>query len=390
MKTIQLKKDYHNRIIKGHLWAWRNDFSEEDLMGVQKGEVIRLTSAGGAFLGVGFANPESNIAFRMFDRDGSEPSKDMFQDRIELALELRRRVRANSDVYRLTFGESDLLPGLIVDKYSGCLVISQSVAGMEPWTDTIVQILDDLLNPEVIILKNTNLLRTLEGLPVEKKVLHGSWAGPVEVKYDGVKVFVDCWNGRKTGLFLDHRENRALLAKMVRSGDRVLDLYSHCGLWSLVLRKSVKCHCFCIDSDSNAISLGEQIARINGWENDFHFYNLSVNEFFSSSNDKFDVVIADPPAFAKKKRYLKSALLTYEDLFASALAMLKNRGLFVASSCSSFVSQQILFEVVKRSAARAGRNLQFLAAGTQALDHPVLPHMPETHYLKCLYFRVVS
>jgi len=390
MKTLRMKKDYHIRLLKGHLWGWKNDFDPHELSQTEPGEVVRAESSRGEFIGTGFVNPNSHVAFRLLRRQEGTPDDAFFRGRLENALDWRRRIRPDNPVCRLVYGESDGLPGLTVDRYGPVLVLSQSVYGMEQWTPFFIQELHRRLNPEIIILKNSNPLRRLEGLPLETSVVKGAWQSAVEVNYDGVRVLVDCFGGRKTGLFLDHRENRLLLKHMLQQGDTVLDLYSHCGLWSLTLMDGGASRSVCVENDQSVIDLGRASVEANGWTDRIEFIREDVALFLQSSSEIFDIVVLDPPAFAKKKRYLKNALPAYEAHNELALRRIRPGGLFVSSSCSSFVSREILEKVIRTAAIHAGRRLQLVAQGTQALDHPVLFAMPETHYLKCLFFRVMD
>lgn len=393
MKTLRLLAEYHTRLLRGHPWAWRGDFAPESLEGLSPGEPVRLESSHGDFLGVGFANPRSHVAVRLVSREDRPPDADLIRARLDRALAWRERVRGDTAVCRLVYGESDGLPGLAADRYGPALVLSQTVAGMEPWTDLVAEELDRRLRPEVIILKNTNRLRRLEGLPLEARVLKGAWTGPVEVDLDGAKVVVDCLGGRKTGLFLDHRENRRLLAGLVRGGGTVLDLYSHCGLWSLAALSAGAGRAVAVDSDPAAVDLGRASAAINGWADRLEFVPSDAAYFLEPTPPglpaEFDVVVLDPPAFAKKKRYLKDALEAYARLNALALRRVAPGGLLVTSSCSSFVTREMLTRLALDAATSVGRELQLVAEGTQALDHPVLLALPETHYLKCLFFRIL-
>jgi 23S rRNA (cytosine1962-C5)-methyltransferase len=394
MKTLRLLAEYHTRLLRGHPWAWRGDFTPDALDGVAPGEAVRLESSHGDFLGVGLANPRSHVAVRLVSREDRPPDAGWIRHRLDGALAWRERVRSDTSVCRLVYGESDGLPGLAVDRYGPVLVLSQTVAGMEPWTDLIAEELDRRLHPETIILKNTNLLRRLEGLPLETRVLKGAWTGPVEVDVDGSRVVVDCLGGRKTGLFLDHRENRRLLARLVRGGETVLDLYSHCGLWSLACLAAGAERAVAVDSDAAVLALGRASASANDWSGRLAFVESDAAVFLEAASgspqDNFDIVVLDPPAFAKKKRYLKDALETYARLHALALRRVAPGGLLVASSCSSFVTREMLTRLAMDAATAAGRVLQLVAEGTQALDHPVLLPLPETRYLKCLFYRAMD
>lgn len=387
MKTLHMLKDYHNRIAHGHAWGWRNDFDPEELAGTSPGEAVRLESSSGVPLGTGFANPLSHIAFRLMTREDRPPDESLVGELLDSALEWRRRVRGDTRVRRLVYGESDGLPGLAVDQYGDVLVLSQSVAGMEPFTNFLVARLVDRLGPETVIVKNTNLLRRLEGLPLETSVAVGEWSGPVTVDVDGVSVVVDCVGGRKTGLFLDHRENRRMLSGMGVAGARVLDLFSHCGLWGLALLRAGAAACTCVDSDGAAAISGSASAVANGWEGRVEWAVSDAAAYLRGCVRSYDVVVLDPPAIVKKKRYLKAGLETYAGLVALSLARVAHGGLFVASSCSSFVTSEMWVNLVRDTAAKAGHRLQLVATGTQAIDHPVLASMPETAYLKCLFFR---
>ncbi|HQF85654.1 MAG TPA: class I SAM-dependent rRNA methyltransferase [Acidobacteriota bacterium] len=390
MRTLRMEKDYHTRIRRGHRWAWRGDFDPAALAGVAPGEAVRLESGAGEFLGVGYANPLSHIAVRMVDFDDREPDAALVRRRLEAALAWRERVRPGAAVARLVFGESDGLPGLVADRYGSVLVISQSVAGMERWTGLVAEELSACLGTDTVILRNTNLLRRLEGLEVETRLLAGRWDGPVTVDHDGVRVVVDCWAGRKTGLFLDHRENRRLLSQLVHAGEFVLDLFSYSGLWAHTLLAAGAGRAVCVDSDPAALEMARASAAANGWANRLEAVTQNVEEFLAAETRRFDVVVLDPPAFAKKKRFLDDALAIYRRHNALALARVAPGGVLATASCSSFTTREMLLREVIAAAAEAGRDVQLVAEGCQALDHPVLPAMPETHYLKCMFFRVMS
>lgn len=386
MKTLRMLCDYHTRILRGHFWAWRGDFEDGALADVEPGEVVRLEGSGGEFLGTGFANPRSHIAVRLMDPTGRVPDESLLAERLDRALAWRARVRKDEACLRFVYGESDGLPGLVVDRYGPVLVLSQTVAGMEPWTDFLVAELARRLAPQAIVVKNTNRLRLLEGLPLGVRVAFGSLDGPVEVPYDGGRVVVDCLGGRKTGLFLDHRENRRFLASLLLGKERVLDLFGHVGLWSHTLLAHGAGHAVCVESDPAVTALGRLSARASGWEDRLDFVEADAGTFLQEDTSLYDVVVLDPPAFAKRKRYLKNALELYALFNQRALARLAPGGIFATSSCSSFLSDQDLERLVQGAASALGRRLHLVGTGGQALDHPILLAMPETRYLSCLFF----
>jgi len=390
MRTLRMEKDYHTRIARGHRWAWRGDFDPAALAEVSPGEAVRLESSAGEFLGVGYANPLSHIAVRVVDFNDREPDAALVCARLAAALAWRERVRPGAAVARLVFGESDGLPGLVADRYGPVLVLSQSVAGMERWTDLVADELSGRLGVETVILRNTNLLRRLEGLEVETRLLAGRWDGPVTVDHDGVRMVVDCWAGRKTGLFLDHRENRRLLSRIVHEGEFVLDLFSYSGLWAHTLLAAGAGRAVCVDGDAAALELARASAAANGWAARLETVTQHVEAYLAAETRRFDLVVLDPPAFAKKKRFLDDALAIYRRHIALALARVAPGGVLAAASCSSFTTREMLLREAIAAAAEAGGAVQLVAEGCQALDHPVLPAMPETHYLKCMFFRVMG
>lgn len=390
MRTLRMEKDYHTRIVRGHRWAWRGDFDPAVLAAVAPGEAVRLESSSGEFLGVGYANPLSHIAVRVVDGEDREPDAALVRRRLAAALAWRERVRPGAAVARLVFGESDGLPGLVADHYGPVLVISQSVAGMERWTDLVAEELSTRLGTDTVILRNTNLLRRLEGLAVETRLLAGRWDGPVTVDHDGVRMAVDCWAGRKTGLFLDHRENRRLLSQLVHEGEFVLDLFSYSGLWAHTLIAAGAGRAVCVDSDAAALELARASAAANGWANRLETVTQDVEAYLAAETRRFDLVVLDPPAFAKKKRFLDDALAIYRRHNALAIARVAPGGVLATASCSSFTTREMLLREIVAAAVEVGRDIRLVAEGCQALDHPVLPAMPETHYLKCMFFRVVG
>lgn len=387
-KQIILKSKEDRRVLAGHPWAFSNEIRE--IRGEpEAGDVVELRSAGGKLLGVGFYNPHSLIAFRMLSRTAEECSPDLFLRRLRQALELRKKLYPHSETFRLVHGESDFLPGLIIDKYNDYVALQTLSFGMDVRLDMICDALDELLHPKGIVERNESPLRSLENLPQRKGILRGS-VEPVIVEEDGVRFEVDLLAGQKTGFFLDQRENRIAVRSLCRNAD-VLDCFCNDGGFALHAAYAGARSVLAIDASAEAIRQSQRNAMLNSVSS-LETRQADVFESLKelgSADRRFDVVILDPPSFTRTKKNVQAAKKGYRELHTLALRVLKRGGILATASCSHHIQPDVFLEIVDTTARKIGRTLQLLDWRSAAPDHPILPAVPETRYLKFGLFRVV-
>jgi 23S rRNA (cytosine1962-C5)-methyltransferase len=390
LPVLQLMPGAHRRIRRGHLWVYRDEL-QPPLPTLEPGAIVRVETSYGYDLGVGFYHPHSTIAVRLLLSGGPVDSA-FFEQRIVRALQLRQQVFGDSTVYRLVFGESDLLPGLIVDRYGDWLAVQFLSAGMEARAPVIVDALRSVL-PQVhgIIAKNDTVLRQKEGLVRSEEILWGTVPTRIDVQLGDVRMYVDLVGGQKTGLYLDQRDNYRLVAHLARNR-RVLDCFTHEGGFALHCALAGAAEVVGVDSSVAAIALARANAELNGLGTTCRFVEADVFDFLAEAvarGEQWDMVILDPPAFAKSTHHIPSALRGYAAINRRALQLLGDGGILVSASCSHHISAAMLLDVVSSEARRAGCRLRLLARGMQSPCHPIYPPMPETEYLKLLIFEVL-
>ena len=391
LPPLRLRKDEDRRLRAGHLWVFSNevDVVATPLVAFQPGDLAEVQDARGAPLGVGYVNPRSLIAVRMVSRDrNAQLDRAFLRGRIRRALALRDTV-FGAPFYRAVFGESDGLPGLVVDRFGDRLVVQITTAGMERVRDEIVQALRDELSPAGILLRNDVGGRELEGLPSYVETAWGEVPDVLPLEENGVK-FEAPVAGQKTGWFFDHRMNRARLASYVRGG-RVLDVFSYVGGWGVQAAAAGAERVMCVDASASALEMVARNAALNGVEERVSAIRgdaFDVLRQLAADGERFDTVVLDPPAFIKRKKDVKQGEEAYRRLNTLALDVLKQDGILVSASCSYHLPRASLQDAVLRAGRRQGRSLQVVEQGHQGPDHPVHPAIPETAYLKAFFVRV--
>ncbi len=381
-KAVTLKKNEDRRINNGHLWAFSNEILK--ISGdPAAGDIVELRNFAGALIGTGFYNPHSLIAVRVLARKEEEIDFRFFSARIEAAHRLRQRTFAHSETYRLIHGESDYLPGLVVDKYNDQLVVQAFSCGMDRRMTLICDVLESLFHPRSIIERNDIPGRSLEGLDQKKGVVRGSM-GAAGVTEHGLKYSVDLLEGQKTGFFLDQRENRRAIRRYAR-GARVLDCFCNEGGFSLNAAAGEATEVTGVDISESAVVR----ARTNAVSNDLgsraEFVAADCFEYMKQAagkNEKFDLIILDPPSFAKNRKSVRKAKKGYKDLHLLAYKLLNEGGILATASCSHHVYEDTFLEIIHESARASDRSISLLEWHGASPDHPVLPGMPETKYLK--------
>ena len=376
-----------SRLLAGHLWVFSNELASSPKK-FMPGSLVELQDKKGLFLGIGYANPHSLISIRILTRKKEEIDGAFIKRRIEDALAYRKRFIGDRTSFRAVYSEGDLLPGLIVDKYEDCLSVQFLTLGMEAMSEIVIQALDEVFSPSTIVLRNDNNIRTLEGIPLEKKIVKGSIDTLPVIDEFGLKMEIDPMSGQKTGFFLDQAENRAAFASLA-SGGVGLDLFSYTGAWSLALaKKGVRMKG--VDSSDYAIGQARKNAELNKLTN-CEFVKEDVFEAVKAekaSGRKYECIVLDPPAFVKSKTKMAEAIKAYRELNNACMGLLKYKGLFATSSCSYHVDRVMFLDILRAAARDAGKQARVIETRSQAKDHPAALTVPETEYLKCVLMEV--
>ena len=387
IRTISLKRNADNRIKFGHLWVFSNELQE--IPKLQPGVVVKVVDSNQKSYGFGFYNPASLISVRLLKTE-IFPSVQLFIERIAISKALRQSLLGDIEMCRLVFGESDLLPGLIIDKYSNYFAIQILSAGMELMKSEIVQALLEIF-PETkgIIEKNDTKLREIEGLPLISTVLFGEIPEKFISQEQGVQLELSLSEGQKTGYFLDQRINRKFVRTISR-GLSVLDCYTNQGGFALNAGIGGAERIAAIDCSETALNAVKRNAELNGLK--IETIKADVAEYLSKAverNEKWDMIILDPPAFAKNRKSVPKAKAAYAKINRLAMKMLNPNGYLIASSCSHHVFEDVFKDAIYRESCKLGKQLKQVYRGGQSPDHPILLSLPETQYLKFFVFQVV-
>ena len=384
---VVLKNHEDERILTGHQWVFSNEIARVN-GSPQAGELVEIVKHDGHTLGFGFFNPHSLIAVRFLSPDHTEISSSFFEQRIGNALILRNRIFPGSESFRLVNGESDFLPGLIVDKYNEFLCLQTLSVGMDQRLETICDVLESMFHPKAIVERNDTPLRVLEHLEEKKGVLRGT-AEHTILSENGAKFNVDLLKGQKTGFFLDQRDNRKTTRCHVR-GLEVLDCFCNEGGFAINAALGGAKHVLGIDISDISVERARVNAVLNQKENiDFKQGDVfDVLKEYSSQRKRFDVVILDPPSFTRSRKNVKSAIRGYKTINGLAQTTIREGGFLITASCSHHITEETFLETVDESSRKAGRKLRLLQFAGASPDHPVLVSMPETKYLKFAVFSV--
>jgi len=391
LRPLYLKRGEERRLAAGHLWVFSNeiDTARSPLTGFEPGDrVCSLTSRDRA-IGYGYVNPHSLIAARILGRDRVHgPGRSLIVHRLQVALSLRQRLYA-TPFYRLVHGESDGLPGLVVDRYGDVLVAQIGTAGMERMQDEIAAALTKVIRPAALVWKNDAAARSLEGLPSYVTTAFGDVPESILVEENGVAFTVSLASGQKTGWFYDQASNRRAFLKYV-PGARVLDVFSYLGAWGLAAAKAGAAEVCCVDSSEPALALLQRSAAANALDVTTERGDaFDVLERLHEAKRRFDVVVIDPPAFIKRKKDVPKGEAAYRRLNQLAMQVLDRDGLLVSCSCSYHLAPEQLVGAIQRAGRHLGRFVQIVEVGGQAMDHPIHPAIAETRYLKAFFCRVV-
>ena len=393
LPSLRLKANPDRRLRAGHLWVFSNevDVAVTPLNAFASGDQAILEAAGGKPLGVVALSPNNLICARLLSRDVKHVlDKSLLVHRINVALSLRERL-FDQPCYRLVYGDSDLLPGLVVDRFGDILVVQLASATMEKHKDDVLAALIQVCKPSGILLKNDSAARDAEGLNRYVETAFGLVPEWVALEENGVKFEAPVMQGQKTGWFYDHRMNRARLAPYVK-GKRVLDLFSYIGGWGVQAAAFGASDVMCVDASAFALDGVERNAALNGLTDKVACVEGDVFEALKqlkASEERFDVIVADPPAFIKRKKDLKNGEAAYRRLNEQAMRLLNKDGILISASCSMHLPEDDLQNILLTSARHLDRNIQLLERGGQGPDHPVHPAIPETRYIKSMTCRLL-
>jgi 23S rRNA (cytosine1962-C5)-methyltransferase len=389
---LRLKPREERRLTAGHLWIFSNevDTVRTPLTAFQPGALCRVVSSHDRFLGYAYVNPHALICARIVGRDPDyPPGKSLIVHRLQVALALRERLHSRP-FYRLVYGESDGLPGLVLDRFDDVIVGQAGTAGMEALKADVVAAVQKVIGPRTFVWKNDSGARELEGLPGYVETAFGPAVPEAVVEENDVRFFVPVGQGQKTGWFYDQAANRRALLKYV-PGRRVLDVFCYLGGWGLAAAKAGATDVVCVDSSAPALELLRRSAEANGLE---QVRTERADAFdalatLRAAGEKFDVVVIDPPAFIKRRKDIPKGQAAYRKLNQLAMQVLARDAVLVSCSCSHHLAQEDLMFAIQQSARHLDRFAQIVEVGGHAPDHPIHPAIPETRYLKALFCRVV-
>lgn len=390
LPELKLKAREDRRIRGGHLWIYSNeiDTAQTPVKAFEPGDVVSLVSDRGQFLGYAGVNPHSLIAARVLSRDpGRRPGRGLVKHRLNVALKLRDQLYPES-CYRLMFGESDGLPGLVADRFGDYVVLQASTAAIERIKGEVVDAVNAVLNPAGILWRNDSGARDMENLERYVEVACGDVPERVPVREGSMEFMAPLHAGQKTGWFFDQRDNRLRFARY--PAGKTLDAFCYTGAWGLGLAARGGQSAF-VDASAQALAWVEEEGQRLG----LPVETLQGNAFevlrgLRDEGRRFDTVIVDPPAFIKRKKDFRQGLAAYQRINELAMRVMEPDGWLVSCSCSHHLSVSDLTAAIQRAARHLGRFVQVAEIGAQSADHPLHPAIPETRYLKALFCRVVS
>ncbi|MFP4610504.1 MAG: class I SAM-dependent rRNA methyltransferase [Thiohalophilus sp.] len=392
-RQLRLKKREERRLKTGHLWVYSNevDVKTTPLTEIAPGEQLQITDYRGNVLGSAYVNPNSLICARLFShRPDANLDGELIRRRLERALQFRRDLFA-APHYRLIYGESDGLPGLVVDRYDQILVVQITTVGMDVLRDTVLDVLDTVLQPVVIYLRNDSSAREQEGLERYSEVVKGELPEQMELVENKVCFQVPLADSQKTGWYFDHRLNR-LRCQAYAPGKRVLDVFSYVGAWGVQALHAGASEVICVDASKEYLQVAEANAGAvkSGGLTTLAGDAFEVLRQLNEDGEQFDIVVLDPPAFIKRRKDMKEGELAYRRINRLAMRLLKQDGLLISASCSYHLGRKKLLDNIRRAAHKLEQEVQVLEQGHQGPDHPVHAAMPETDYLKAYFCRLLA
>lgn len=383
--TVKLRKKHDQRVLLGHPWVYSNEI-DGDVAALPQGHTVDVTDSRGRWIGRGYSNPRSLIAVRVLSRKEGEDidHASFYAERLERAIRRREVLLPGRLSYRLAHGEADDLPGLVLDRYNDVCVAQIGTLGMETRKGLLAEALSAVLQPKGALLRSEGPARAHEGLSEERGPWFGSPPDEVDIDEYGVAFRVPLSSGQKTGHFFDQAENRRAAAPWCR-GRRVLDVFSNSGGWALSALKAGAEHAICVDRSQVCEQSILANASLNGCRDRIEVITAEAAPTLAKMRAdglRFGAVVLDPPAYAKSRKVVGAALRGYRELNAQGAALVAPGGLLFTSSCSWHVEEERFLHEVLEGVRSVGRRARLLRRGEQGPDHPVLPELPESRYLK--------
>lgn len=393
LPVLRLKRGEERRLRAGHLWIYSNEVDTDatPLKALQPGDEVVIEDARGKPLGRAYANPHSLICARLYSRDVRQPLNQRFLEKqIGQALALRDGI-FQQPCYRAVFGEGDLLPGLVIDRFNDTFVVQSGTAGMDRVLPDVAAALDALCAPTNIIVKSESATREQEKLSADVRALKGELLDEIALVENGVNYLAPLAAGQKTGWFYDHRAARRRIMPLARDA-RVLDVFSYCGAWGVLAATTGAQQVTCVDSSQKALDYVYRSAVANQVETRVRTIQADAAHAMKeliAAGERFDIVVLDPPAFIKRKKDFKNGLAGYHAINELAVRLVEPGGVLISASCSMHLQREQLLDVMRASARHNDRFLQVFASEGQAEDHPLHPAISETEYLKSWFGRVL-
>ncbi len=391
MLQVRVKPGIEDRIRGFFPWIYRPEIASLSRK-PKKGELVVIRDFGGRFLGYGYINPEVSIAIRILSFDKNQPiTPDLIKNRIQEAYNYRKQLYINSNAFRLVHSEGDLLPGLIVDVYDEYAVVEFTTYGMNLFRETVISSLVDILKPKGIYEKANLTACKIEGVEVSEGVVYGKVPEEIVIWEHDMYYYINIPHGQKTGFFLDQRNSRRFVRNLVEPGSRCLDVFCHTGGFALNMKKMGANEVIAVDLSDLALDMGRRNEQLNNLSG-IKWVNANAFDFLKEMDrkgEKFDVVVIDPPSFAKNRHALPNALRGYKELCVRGLKITKSGGYLAVFSCSFHVTEQHLFEVMTQASYDVKRQVRVIAKTFQDKDHPWILQMPNTLYLKGIWVEVI-
>jgi len=396
LPTVLLRPGEADRIVAGHPWVYGNEVLRLSSPAAD-GDLVQVKDHRQRLLGTGFYNSKSKINVRLLAPDRVIPNESFFEERIRAALAVRQRHLPNATSFRVVNAESDFLSGLIVDKYEDVLVVQISALGMELRKAHIITALQNIFSPRAIAERSDVASRKFEGLTESNGMLVGEQNGPVSVNLNGLKFETDLVGGHKTGMYLDQQANYQAVSAFAKGG-QVLDCFSFLGGFGLHAARAGAAHVHLLDQSADAIAASERNAKTNGIAKNCSFETVNVFDWLKLNTavkpherviPRFDLIILDPPSFTRNRASVNDALRGYKEIHLRVLKLLKPGGTLATFCCSHHVSAEIFQDTLLSAAYDTRHVLRRVAHYAQSPDHPIIPMIPETEYLKGFAFEKV-
>jgi len=389
MVQVLLKRKISPRIANGHPWVFSNEVDKVS-GSPSGGEIVEVFTHDKKFIGKGYINPKSQILVRLLTREKQDTiNEEFFINRIRQCWEYRKKIGYTENC-RLVFGEADAIPQLIIDKFNDYFVIQTVALGIDLWKPAIVKAINQLFKPKGIFERNDVPVRELEGMQQQKGFLSGEFDTKIIINENGLKFYVDIENGQKTGYFLDQQDNRRAISNIVKDAE-VLGAFTYTGTFEIHAAQYGAKSVLGLDISDNAVKQATENAVLNNLQDIVQFKTANafdVLKQWSKEGKKYDVVMLDPPAFTKSRETIQKAITGYKEINLRGMKLVRPGGFLVTSSCTNLVSPEMFLQIIDMAAKDARRKIRQVVFQTQSADHPVVPGIETTQYLKFLVIEV--